>query len=59
MATREAHNRANAKYAAAHYDKVTITLPKGERERWKARATEKGLGLAEYLRALVARDMDT
>lgn len=53
-----AQNRAKAKYRRTHQDTISITLPKGEREIWKARADDLGLGLAEYVRAMVRHDLD-
>jgi len=49
MAT-EAQLRANRKYAKKAYDKLDIRVPKGERDQFKAWASEQGLSLAEYVR---------
>lgn len=40
-------------YIAENYDRVNLTLPKGEKERIKELAKEKGLSLNEYIRSAV------
>lgn len=33
------------RYVSAHYDKITVTVPKGERERYKALAERLGVSV--------------
>ena len=42
------------RYVAAHYDKITITVYKGEREKIKAIAAAAGLSTAELIRRAVS-----
>ncbi len=41
-------------YNRKNYDRVTIMVPKGEREKWKALAQQEGISLAELIRRAVA-----
>jgi uncharacterized protein (DUF1778 family) len=50
MMVSKAQLRANQKYADKAYDRVAIRVPKGERDQFKAWATEQGLSLAEFIR---------
>lgn len=40
-------------YNREHYDKVTIRLPKGEKDTLKSLATEKGLSVNGYILYLI------
>lgn len=33
------------RYVSAHYDKITVTVPKGERDRYKALAARLGMSV--------------
>lgn len=33
------------RYVSAHYDKITVTVPKGERDRYKALAAKLGVSV--------------
>lgn len=37
------------KYRASHYEQVSILLPKGTRDRWKALAKAEGLTLNRFV----------
>lgn len=41
------------RWADKHYDRVTVIVPKGEKEEWKKRAKEKEKTLSEYVREKV------
>ena len=45
----EAQKRATTKYEHNNYDKITVRLPKGERERWTAAATAAGQSLNAFI----------
>ena len=49
--------RYNNDYTARSYDKVTVLLPKGERERVAARAREMGMTTSAYIVGLIRADM--
>lgn len=42
-----------------HYDRIPLTVPKGEKERIKAAASALGMAVNEYLYALVCDDLAT
>lgn len=41
----EAHNRASQKYNAKAYDVITVRVPKGDREKYKQIAEQRGTSL--------------
>ena len=43
------------RWSNVHYDRVTIIVPKGEKERWKEAAKAEGKTLSEYVRSAVNR----
>lgn len=45
MTTTKAQIRATTKYESKAYDKILIRIPKGERERFKQAAENRGLSL--------------
>lgn len=45
----EAQKRATSKYHAKAYDQVSIRVPKGTRDRWRALAEMEGKSLAAYI----------
>ena len=51
--TSEAKKKANARWNAANYEQVKISVPKGTREEWKKAAETAGISLAAYIRAAV------
>ena len=46
------------KYNEKSYDRLAITVKKGERDKIKAHAESKGLSLNAYINALIKSDMD-
>lgn len=47
----------NNSYTARSYDKVTVLLPKGEREMIAAHAREMGMTTSAYIVGLIRADM--
>ena len=43
------------RWANAHYDRVTVIVPKGAKEAWKEEAKKKGQTLSENVREAVNR----
>ena len=41
-------------YVRNKYDRITLQVPKGTKEEWKALAADNGLSLNEYICRLVA-----
>jgi len=60
MATTKAAQRAVNKYMKENYDRVNLTMPKGQKEEFKAHAEARGESLNGFiLRAMIeARDRD-
>lgn len=46
----ESRKRANQKWLAANYEKLTIQLPKGTKEQIKKWASDAGLSMAGYIK---------
>ena len=53
-----AQRRAVGRYEAAHYDKVLVRLPKGEREQIKSAADAAGESLNAYIVGAIRDRMD-
>ena len=53
MAQTKAHIKATNKYIAKAYDRVNLTMPKGDKERVRAYAESKGLSLNAYINKLI------
>ena len=47
------------KYIAANYDRINLTVPKGNKALIEARAKELGLSINGYINQLLRQDMDT
>ena len=60
MATTKAGQRAVNKYMKENYDRVNLTMPKGQKEEFKAHAETRGESLNGFiLRAMIeARERD-
>ena len=52
-----ARTKANRKYNEKSYDRIALTVKKGQREIIKAHAEKKGLSLNGYINKLIADDM--
>lgn len=59
MPVTKAQQRAVRKYEKENYDKVLLRLPKGNREKIKAHAQQKGMSLNAYIVDLIEKDMKT
>lgn len=44
----------NNQYNKENYDKITILVPRGEKDEWKAFAQQNGISLTEMIRRAVA-----
>ena len=53
-----ARTRASNKYNAKAYDRINIVVPKGQRERIKAHAEQKGETLNGYVTRLIREEME-
>lgn len=49
MAVSEAQKKAVTKYTRENYDKILVTIPKGERERIKAAAEAAGMSMNAFI----------
>ena len=52
----EARKNATMKYLKESRDKLTLNLPKGKKEEYKAKAESKGLSLTAYIVSLIESD---
>ena len=59
MPVTKAQQRAVGKYEKENYDKVLLRLPKGNREKIRAHAQQKGMSLNAYIVDLIEKDMRT
>lgn len=57
MAYTEAQNKATQKYIKNNYDRIMITVPKGERDKYKAYAKSKGISLNALFINLIEADI--
>ena len=53
----EAQKRATEKYKAASRDKLTLDVPKGTKDRYKAHAENRGKSLTSLIVDLLERDI--
>lgn len=56
MAYSEAQKKASRKYNEANYDRLYITVPKGKKEEYKAKAKTLGKSLNEYIVERIERE---
>ena len=52
----EISKRASMKYNKEKRDSLTLNLPKGKKNEYKAKAAEKGLSLTAYIMKLIEED---
>ena len=57
MAYSEAQKKATAKYMKNKLDDITVRVPKGKREVYKAHAERKGKSLNALIVELLEKDM--
>lgn len=55
----EAQKRATTKYEHFNYDKITVRIPKGQRERYKTAAELAGKSLNQYIIDLIENDINS
>lgn len=53
----ESANRAKAKYNSKSYDRLYITVPKGQKESIKEKADAVGLSVNGYIAELIKKDL--
>lgn len=53
----EAQNKATQKYISNNYDQISIRIPKGKRDIYKAHAESKGKSLNQLVIELLDNDM--
>lgn len=53
----DAQKRATQKYKAASRDKLTLDMPKGSKERYKAYAEQQGKSLTALIVELLEKDI--
>lgn len=53
----EARKKANQKYNEKSYDQIKVLVKKGEREKIKKFAEERGKSLNSYINDLIKNDM--
>lgn len=49
MSVSEAQKKAVTKYTRENYDKILVTIPKGEREKIKAAAEAAGMSMNAFI----------
>ena len=54
-----AQNRASQKYQKNNYERIALSLPKGNKEKMKAAADAAGESLTEYIRKAVQMRMQS
>lgn len=52
----KAQMKATNKYRAKAYDVIQTTVPKGDRDKYKAQAAARGLSLNAYIISLLEQD---
>ena len=57
MAQSKAHIKATNKYISKAYDRVNLTLPKGQKEIIREYAEAHGMSLNGYINKLISEDM--
>lgn len=59
MAYSQAQNRATQKYAKSHYERLYITVKKGQKEKIKASADAAGESMNEFINKAIDGRMRT
>lgn len=54
MSVSEAQKKAVTKYTRENYDKILVTIPKGEREKIKAAAATAGMSMNAFIVEAIA-----
>lgn len=59
MATSKAQQKAVNKYMATNYDRINLTVPKGEKETIKAHAESNGESVNGFINRAIKQTMET
>lgn len=59
MATSKAQQKAVNKYMAANYDRINLTVPKGQKETIKAHAESKGESVNSFINRAINQTIAT
>ncbi len=59
MATSKAQQKAVNKYMATNYDRINLTVPKGQKETIKAHAESKGESVNSFINRAIKQTMET
>ncbi len=59
MATTKAQQKAVNKYMAANYDRINLTVPKGQKEEIKAHAESKGESVNSFINRAIKQTMES
>lgn len=59
MATSKAQQKAVNKYMAANYDRINLTVPKGQKEAIKAHAESKGESVNSFINRAINQTIET
>lgn len=59
MATSKAQQKAVNKYMAANYDRINLTVPKGQKETIKAHAESKGESVNSFINRAINQTIET
>ena len=54
----ESQKKATMKYKAKAYERIEVTVKKGQKEVYKNQATKKGLSLNAYIISLIEADIE-
>lgn len=57
MAYSEAQKRASRKYNEKAYDRLYITIEKGQKEKIREKAAENGMSLNEFVSKLIKENL--
>lgn len=59
MATTKAQQKAVNKYMAANYDRINLTVPKGQKEEIKAHAESRGESVNSFINRAIKQTIET
>lgn len=59
MATTKAKQKAVNKYMAANYDRINLTVPKGQKEAIKAHAESKGESVNSFINRAIKQTIES
>lgn len=59
MATTKAQQKAVNKYMAANYDRINLTVPKGQKEEIKAHAESKGESVNSFINRAIKQTIES